>query len=150
MTKMVDHQTLLAQGKLIKVEEGEMRKVLFLSHQWVAFDGPDPNFQQFFVFQEAVRNLCDGLEISLTPLMQVLQYTAKIFDSQNNTEDDLKNALKDCLVWSDFTEKQNEEQSSISQPGFQQKQSMKNFTKIVSQCTIENQNKIIINYIILN
>ena len=35
LTKPVDHQTLLEQGKLVKIEESEQRDVVFLSHQWV-------------------------------------------------------------------------------------------------------------------
>ena len=39
LTKPVDHQTLLQQGKLVKIEEGEQRDVVFLSHQWVPILG---------------------------------------------------------------------------------------------------------------
>ena len=35
LTSLVDHQTLLQQGKLVRVDENEDRPVVFLSHQWV-------------------------------------------------------------------------------------------------------------------
>ena len=98
----VDHQTLLLQGKLIKVEEGEDRPIVFLSHTWVSFDSPDPHARQLAVFQQAVQAARDGCEISLSPLMKMYQATNKLFDHDaSEDEHNLRAALKNGLVWYD-------------------------------------------------
>ena len=54
-----------------------MGKVLFGSHQWLAFDEPDPHFQQFQVLQQALENIING--------------TTKV---QNSVGDQLMNGVK--------------------------------------------------------
>ena len=39
LTAPVDHQTLLAEGKLVQIDDDEPRDVFFLSHQWVHTNG---------------------------------------------------------------------------------------------------------------
>eukprot|EP00398_MALV-I-01_sp_L67-1_P001010 gene1010-581_t len=97
-----DHQTLLSEGKLVRVNtDAEARPVLFISHQWVAWDSPDPQLEQFRVLQEAFRNVLDGLEVSLSPIMKTL--LAGTLDTEAfDYTDELKSVLKDCLVWFDF------------------------------------------------
>ena len=55
-----DHQTLMQQGKMVQARSDDGTKKLdprpniFLSHQWVGDDSPDPDFAQFSVFQKTV------------------------------------------------------------------------------------------------
>jgi len=59
MTEVAPHNELLAQGKLHKYEPG-MGCVTFVSHQWCGKAHPDPHFQQFKVFQNALYHLFAG------------------------------------------------------------------------------------------
>lgn len=58
-----DHQKLLHDRKtypespLVNVWENEKRPIIFLSHQWLSYDHPDPSFAQMKIFQEAVRSI---------------------------------------------------------------------------------------------
>ena len=97
LKSLVDHQTLLQQGKLVRVDANEDRPVVFLSHQWVSFDGPDPEFEQFRQFQEAVKAVLGGLKVGHSPVMRLLN----IFDADRDGQD-LKKALEACVVWYDY------------------------------------------------
>ena len=58
MTEVRCHQQLLEDG--IMTTMGDRGKAMFLSHQWVSQQHPDPDGKQLKVFQDAMKNLLDG------------------------------------------------------------------------------------------
>ena len=58
MTEVRCHQQLLEDG--ILTTKGDSGKAMFLSHQWVSQQHPDPDGKQLKVFQDAMKNLLDG------------------------------------------------------------------------------------------
>ena len=73
----------------------------------MSFDGPDPQFQQLGVFQEAVKAVRGGCKIEFSPNMKLMISTNKWLDDATS-QHDLKSAFDDCLVWYDY--------ACISQP----------------------------------
>lgn len=59
MTKVEAHEVLKARNDLV-VFARELGKAAFVSHQWVAVQHPDPEFQQMRVLQAALRRLMRG------------------------------------------------------------------------------------------
>ena len=57
MTEVRCHQQLLENG--ILTTKGDSGKAMFLSHQWVSQQHPDPDGKQLKVFQDAMKNLLD-------------------------------------------------------------------------------------------
>ena len=98
LDELMDHQTLLRAGKLVLVDADEKRPVVFLSHQWVSFDGLDEaNQNQFRIFQEAIRSLFDGCRVRHSVHMQVFNP-----GSRSDMQQSLMGDLVNCLVWFDF------------------------------------------------
>eukprot|EP00304_Pavlova_gyrans_P000013 CAMPEP_0206050074 /NCGR_PEP_ID=MMETSP1466-20131121/28318_1 /ASSEMBLY_ACC=CAM_ASM_001126 /TAXON_ID=44452 /ORGANISM="Pavlova gyrans, Strain CCMP608" /LENGTH=93 /DNA_ID=CAMNT_0053425179 /DNA_START=42 /DNA_END=320 /DNA_ORIENTATION=- len=65
------HQDLLSEG-LVREYDGK-GFLIFVSHQWVGLDAPDPDFSQFQVLQDALRNLASGsFEVAGHPQVQIL------------------------------------------------------------------------------
>ena len=56
MAEIRPHEELKADGLLTLFRE-DMGKALFVSHQWVGSMHPDPEFKQFRVLQDALRNV---------------------------------------------------------------------------------------------
>ena len=55
------HQDALAKGLLVEVQRGDTKAdVLFCSHQWVAFEHPDPAGDQLRALQNVIRKLIAG------------------------------------------------------------------------------------------
>lgn len=50
MTQIYSHEELLAQDLLVEFNEN-MSKAVFVTHQWLGSDRPDPEFQQMKIFQ---------------------------------------------------------------------------------------------------
>jgi len=59
MTEMQTHEDLMAAGKLCEFDE-EMGNAMFVSHQWVTSEHPDPEMEQLGVLQQALQNLLAG------------------------------------------------------------------------------------------
>ena len=59
MTEVRCHQDLLRDGILVKMD-AVRGKAMFISHQWVSNQHPDPDGQQLKVFQGAMSNLLNG------------------------------------------------------------------------------------------
>ena len=59
MTEMQTHEDLMAAGKLYEFDE-EMGNAMFVSHQWVTSEHPDPEMEQLGVLQQALQNLLAG------------------------------------------------------------------------------------------
>jgi len=53
------HEALLSAGKLTEFEE-DLGAAMFVSHQWLASDHPDPNAEQMKVLQDALENIRSG------------------------------------------------------------------------------------------
>ena len=60
MTKMVNHQELKDQQKLDQMKNELLGRVIFLSHQWLGVNHPDPNTEQFAVLKSVLERLQDG------------------------------------------------------------------------------------------
>lgn len=77
MTTLKPHEELLAAGELSLFDDG-LGKALFVSHQWVSQSYPDPEFKQFRVLQEALRNVTAGLsQISMDTITEAVFGLAK-------------------------------------------------------------------------
>jgi len=67
MTRIQTHEDLLQVGALVEFSD-TLGKAMFVSHQWVHSQHPDPDCEQFAVLQEALRNLVTGKsKVSLYP-----------------------------------------------------------------------------------
>jgi len=53
------HEALLSAGKLTEFEE-DLGAAMFVSHQWLASDHPDPKAEQMKVLQDALENIRSG------------------------------------------------------------------------------------------
>jgi len=102
-----DHQTLIKEKKLVNIDEiSDKKKVIFVSHQWLSWDGPDPNFHQFSLLQEAIELLRNGQPVTHTPVASFLMALGKLFGKTFESSADfakgLPEILQDCYVWYDF------------------------------------------------
>ncbi|CAE7332843.1 unnamed protein product [Symbiodinium natans] len=61
MTCIQPHEVLKASGVAEEFKQG-MGTAAFVSHQWVGYDHPDPDFKQFRVLQEALTYIMTELE----------------------------------------------------------------------------------------
>ena len=67
MTTILSHECLLEVGVLVEFFD-TLGKAMFVSHQWVHCQHPDPDSEQFSVLQEALKNLVTGKsKVSLYP-----------------------------------------------------------------------------------
>jgi hypothetical protein len=58
LTRFPPHQELLQAGKLVEIKEG--MGVLFVSHQWLSMEHPDPESNQLKCLQRVLYRLADG------------------------------------------------------------------------------------------
>ena len=71
MRELQKHEVLLQSGALRKFHS-RMGKAMFISHQWLTAEHPDPSGQQFQVLQKALRNLISGRSVvSLPPAVEL-------------------------------------------------------------------------------
>ena len=67
MTRLQAHEDLMEVGALVEFSDA-LGKAMFVSHQWVHSQHPDPDGEQFAVLQEALKNLVTGKrKVSLYP-----------------------------------------------------------------------------------
>mmetsp|Transcript_41714 Transcript_41714/g.74847 ORF Transcript_41714/g.74847 Transcript_41714/m.74847 type:complete len:618 (+) Transcript_41714:36-1889(+) len=59
MTTVLSFEHLLATDSLSRYDES-MGRAIFVSHQWVSHDHPDPRSEQLKILQSAIRNLSTG------------------------------------------------------------------------------------------
>ena len=59
MTSVQPYEELM-EAESVCIFEESMGKAMFVSHQWVASEHPDPDLQQFPVLQQALKNLITG------------------------------------------------------------------------------------------
>ena len=60
MSIVESHDVLKLKGMLVEFET-KMGKAAFVSHQWAQKDHPDPTFEQFSVFQAAMKKILNDL-----------------------------------------------------------------------------------------
>ena len=71
MRELRKHEILLTSGALRKFHS-RMGKAMFISHQWLTANHPDPSGQQFQVLQKALRNLISGRSVvSVPPAIEI-------------------------------------------------------------------------------
>jgi hypothetical protein len=58
LTRFPPHQELLKAGKLVEIKDG--MDVLFVSHQWLSMQHPDPGSNQLKCLQRVLSRLADG------------------------------------------------------------------------------------------
>ncbi|CAE7216337.1 ANKRD44 [Symbiodinium natans] len=77
MTSAEPHEDLKARGDLV-VFSDEMGRAVFVSHQWLSKNHPDPDFKQTRILQDAVRRLMIGRgSVSLDPITEGVVRSAK-------------------------------------------------------------------------
>jgi len=54
------HEQLVQDNMLVRWQMPHSRLVIFVSHQWLGKDHPDPEFKQFAVLQQALQNMSEG------------------------------------------------------------------------------------------
>eukprot|EP00746_Dinoflagellata_sp_MGD_P136798 gnl/MRDRNA2_/MRDRNA2_70668_c0_seq1.p1 gnl/MRDRNA2_/MRDRNA2_70668_c0~~gnl/MRDRNA2_/MRDRNA2_70668_c0_seq1.p1 ORF type:complete len:454 (+),score=86.36 gnl/MRDRNA2_/MRDRNA2_70668_c0_seq1:87-1448(+) len=95
LKEVIDHQELLAQGKIRVYTEG--MQVIFVSHQWLGRAHPDKDFQQFKVLQGNLRNLLNGMKVLLCPVLPFCYGR-----SESLLTPEICRSLKDAYIWYDF------------------------------------------------
>ncbi|CAE7515303.1 R11A8.7 [Symbiodinium natans] len=68
MTQVRPHEELMGNGSLVEFDEA-LGRAMFISHQWLANDHPDPEAKQWKVLQEAIRNLYSGRSLVTLPVL---------------------------------------------------------------------------------
>lgn len=81
--KFVAHERMREAGKLLMFDSHEElvtatqnAPVVFLSHQWLAFDEPDPNNDHFLAAIEGIRLLCEHEELDPDALLVWFDYSS--------------------------------------------------------------------------
>ena len=99
MDEWQPHQNLKAQGKLMEFDESMWGKIFFISHQWTAYNHPDPNKDQLQSLQHVLRRLANG-EMSVKGNFAVeFMYGLK----QGHTAAEWKKLLPEAYFWIDYT-----------------------------------------------
>jgi hypothetical protein len=96
LERLLPHQEMKAKGLLREWTE-EMR-VLFVSHEWLAWDQPDPKAEQLRVLQSVLQRLQDGTVGTVETVFQdlVLKY------NKSMTAAKCAAILPSMMVWIDY------------------------------------------------
>ena len=77
MTENEPHEVLKANGVVVKFKES-MGNAVFVSHQWVGDNHPDPEFKQLRVLQDALRHLlCEMGHVPMDMFTEMLVPSSK-------------------------------------------------------------------------
>eukprot|EP00397_Hematodinium_sp_SG-2012_P003080 GEMP01003088.1.p1 GENE.GEMP01003088.1~~GEMP01003088.1.p1 ORF type:complete len:760 (+),score=188.40 GEMP01003088.1:430-2709(+) len=99
MTSVESFEVLTEREQLIVHEPTEERPVIFVSHQWLSTDHPDPDATQFRILQQALTNLRAGvLDVHTNSLRNVCATANGV----GNTQINWKHVLHDALIWYDY------------------------------------------------
>ena len=107
LDRWVPHQDLRDAGKVVEMtpEMLKERDVIFVSHQWIAFNHPDPEGEQLRALQHVLNNLLSGKHVVESNFwLNAVYGTLERF-----TPDMWSKRLPDMYVWFDYI--------SIPQPG---------------------------------
>eukprot|EP00397_Hematodinium_sp_SG-2012_P024472 GEMP01025493.1.p1 GENE.GEMP01025493.1~~GEMP01025493.1.p1 ORF type:complete len:668 (+),score=82.81 GEMP01025493.1:176-2179(+) len=95
MKSVEKHEVLLARDELVTHNLCDDEPVIFVSHQWLSVNHPDPEAEQFTVLQEAIRNLLAGYVVRSDWLHSLLAM-------QDEVDDNWPTFLQNALVWYDY------------------------------------------------
>eukprot|EP00397_Hematodinium_sp_SG-2012_P004755 GEMP01004769.1.p1 GENE.GEMP01004769.1~~GEMP01004769.1.p1 ORF type:complete len:645 (+),score=90.67 GEMP01004769.1:164-2098(+) len=95
MKSVEKHEVLRARGLLVKHNLGDDEPVIFVSHQWLSVNHPDPEAEQFTVLQGAIRNLLAGYVVRSDWLHSLLAM-------RDEVDDNWPTFLQNALVWYDY------------------------------------------------
>eukprot|EP00397_Hematodinium_sp_SG-2012_P054318 GEMP01065405.1.p1 GENE.GEMP01065405.1~~GEMP01065405.1.p1 ORF type:complete len:178 (+),score=32.06 GEMP01065405.1:212-745(+) len=95
MKSVVKHEELLAAGVLVEHDFGDQAPVIFVSHQWLSADHPDPQAAQFAILQAAIRRLLAGYEVRSDWMHSIVRMKDEIDDSWPTL-------LQNAQVWYDY------------------------------------------------
>lgn len=123
MTTLLRHEVLLAQGKLHEFQE-RMGRAMFVSHQWLSCQHPDPCGAQLQVLQKALLNLMEAKSsVSLPPVVELYVGRVKCPEAKDFQEP--------LYLWYDyFSCPQNEDQEAVTA----RKLAIKSIPCYVEQC----------------
>ncbi|CAE7255891.1 unnamed protein product, partial [Symbiodinium sp. CCMP2456] len=97
MTKMRPHEELKADGLLTQFDKS-MGRATFVSHQWVGRHHPDPDFKQFKVLQDALKNIMTKIdEIHLDIFSEIY-----LPDMKPMSTKEFRSTCSPIFVWYDF------------------------------------------------
>mmetsp|Transcript_97171 Transcript_97171/g.261020 ORF Transcript_97171/g.261020 Transcript_97171/m.261020 type:complete len:636 (-) Transcript_97171:73-1980(-) len=99
MTELMPHADLQAKGIVVEWKRDSGRRLVFVSHQWVSWRGPDPNMRQFSVLQKWLRRVMDGTvkRIEGDLLYQLLFQRPMLMNTK-----DFATGLEESLFWYDY------------------------------------------------
>ena len=95
MQDLRPHEELLADDLLEEFHESK-GNVMFVSHQWAGLDHPDPNFEQFKVLQDALKNA----KVGATTISG--NVSVEIYAGQQSYVSPKEFSSKPLFVWYDF------------------------------------------------
>jgi ankyrin repeat protein len=99
LERLLPHQQMKAKGLLHEwTEEMDDKKVLFVSHEWLAWDQPDPEAEQLRVLQNVLRRLQDGKTgtVETHYLHQLQRY------NKSMTAAECAAMVPNMMVWIDY------------------------------------------------
>jgi hypothetical protein len=96
LTRFPPHQELLKTGKLVEIKDG--MDVLFVSHQWLSMQHPDPESHQLKCLQRVLSRLADGeLDVENDWMQQLI-----LHDRGLKSKKFWKAKIKTMHVWVDY------------------------------------------------
>eukprot|EP00397_Hematodinium_sp_SG-2012_P030575 GEMP01032395.1.p1 GENE.GEMP01032395.1~~GEMP01032395.1.p1 ORF type:complete len:437 (+),score=58.36 GEMP01032395.1:295-1605(+) len=95
MKSVEKHEVLRARGLLVKHNLGDDEPVIFVSHQWLSVNHPDPEAEQFAVLQGAIRNLLAGYVVRSDWLHSLIA-------TRDEVDGSWATFLQNALVWYDY------------------------------------------------
>ena len=104
LDRWIPHQDLRDAGKVVEMTADLLKEkdVIFISHQWIAFNHPDPGGEQLRALQSTINNLMSGKHtvesnFSLNAVYQTLdRYTPEMW--QKNLPE--MYVWFECVAWS--------------------------------------------------
>ncbi|CAE7228340.1 caiap [Symbiodinium sp. CCMP2456] len=124
MTAVRPHEELLNQGSLVEFEE-VLGRAMFISHQWLANEHPDPEAQQWKVLQEAIRNLYSGRSLVTLPIQ------SEYFYGRHSTLSREDFQSKPLFIWYDYVSCP---QAADSRGQEHQKQAIDSIVSYIERC----------------
>jgi hypothetical protein len=96
LTRFPPHQELLKAGKLVEIKDG--MDVLFVSHQWLSMQHPDPESNQLRCLQHVLSRLADGkLDVENDYKQQLVFHNRGL-----KSKKWWKTKMKTMYVWVDY------------------------------------------------
>ncbi|CAE7316189.1 ANKRD17, partial [Symbiodinium natans] len=130
MRIVVSHETLKARGDIVDFNE-RMGSAIFVSHQWVAKQHPDPEFEQMPVLQDALRHLLyNSGSVSADWVTESFVPTAKGLPHKEFQQ-------KSLFIWYDYfsvPQLEGSDQAANDSDGSQQAKAINSIPAYVAKC----------------